>query len=116
MADTVQVVTLIKTELSRRGKGEPNDPVRIVTEYWTMEGEKVTEIDPCPKEPIKQNNRGELYASMTKNFFNEFVQEYLEEHRKTFNEKDLHDLDRGIKEQNGVLSFQKHFNEMYFPG
>ena len=46
--DTVEIVTLIKTTLTRRGKGKDfKDPIRIITEYWTLDGEKVFEIDPC---------------------------------------------------------------------
>jgi hypothetical protein len=46
MSDTVEVVTLIKTTLSRRGKGTPTSPVRVITEYWSLDGEKIVEVDP----------------------------------------------------------------------
>lgn len=45
----VEVVTLIKTSLTRAGKGVESDPVRVVTEYWDLEGNLVFEIDPHVK-------------------------------------------------------------------
>lgn len=41
----VQVLQVIRTEIERRGRGTPDDPVRVVTQLWTMEGELVAEID-----------------------------------------------------------------------
>lgn len=43
---SAQTVSLIRTDLLRRGKGVEDDPVRIVTQYWTWEGELVAEVDP----------------------------------------------------------------------
>lgn len=39
---------MIRTTLLRRGEGRAgdNDPVRRVTQYWTMEGELLFEVDP----------------------------------------------------------------------
>jgi hypothetical protein len=46
--DTVKTKTLIETTLTRAGDGESrNSPIRIITQYWTPEGEKVIERDPC---------------------------------------------------------------------
>ncbi len=46
--DTVKIVTLIETTLTRAGDGESNiSPIRIITQYWTPEGKKVIENDPC---------------------------------------------------------------------
>jgi len=40
-------IELICTTLTRRGSGnDRTSPVRIITEYWTPEGEKVAEVDP----------------------------------------------------------------------
>ncbi len=44
--DTVRVVTLIETTLTRRGKGVEDDPIRIITQWWTPGGELVVERDP----------------------------------------------------------------------
>lgn len=47
MMDEVEVMQVIKTTLTRRGAGVPDDPIRVVTEYWSMKGEKLCEVDPC---------------------------------------------------------------------
>lgn len=44
--DTVKLVHLIETTLTRRGKGVESDPVRVITQYWTVEGKLVAEVDP----------------------------------------------------------------------
>ena len=49
----VKIVKFIKTELLRRGAGKENDPVRIITQYWDMDGNLVFEIDPCIEEKVK---------------------------------------------------------------
>lgn len=51
--DTVEVVQLIKTQLTRRGKGTKESPIRIITEYWTMDGKKEMEVDPFYEEEVK---------------------------------------------------------------
>lgn len=45
--DTVKVMQVIETTIARRGEGIKDSPVRIVTQYWTMEGKMIFEIDPC---------------------------------------------------------------------
>lgn len=45
----VEIITLIKTNLTRKGNGK-DTPIRIITQYWTLEGDLVFEIDPCVKE------------------------------------------------------------------
>lgn len=43
----VRLVLLIETKLERRGSGKSDDdPIRIITQYWTLGGELVVEIDP----------------------------------------------------------------------
>jgi len=43
-----RVLQVIATTLLRRGKGnDEDDPVRIITQYWTPEGELLAEVDPC---------------------------------------------------------------------
>lgn len=47
--ETVRVLQVIETKLLRRGSGRTAaDPIRIVTQYWTMEGELIFELDPVP--------------------------------------------------------------------
>ena len=45
--DTVKVMQVIETTLLRRGVGIQTDPIRIITQYWTMDGQLIVEIDPC---------------------------------------------------------------------
>lgn len=45
--DTVEVIQVIKTTLSRNGKGTETSPVRVVTQYWDMSGKELVSIDPC---------------------------------------------------------------------
>ena len=44
--DSVRVITVIETK-SARGSGSEEQPARIVTEYWSMDGKKLAESDPC---------------------------------------------------------------------
>lgn len=46
--DSVEVISLIKTSLLLRGEGVPGDPIRIITQYWTMDGHLEFEKDPFP--------------------------------------------------------------------
>lgn len=42
----VQKIEVIRTELSRRGSGKDiSDPMRILVQYWTLDGELLAEVD-----------------------------------------------------------------------
>lgn len=41
----VEIIQLIKTTLTRKGTGAEGDPIRIITQYWTMKGEFLFEFD-----------------------------------------------------------------------
>jgi hypothetical protein len=43
--DTARVVQVIETTLRRRGNGK-DDPLRVVTQYWTLDGKLIAERDP----------------------------------------------------------------------
>lgn len=43
--DSAKVIQVIETK-SSRGSGEIDQPVRIVYEYWTLDGMKLAESDP----------------------------------------------------------------------
>jgi hypothetical protein len=45
--DTVKVMQVIETQLVRHGDGTKRSPIRIITQYWDMEGKLIFEIDPC---------------------------------------------------------------------
>ena len=42
--DSVRVILVIETKTAR-GSGTPDDPVRQVTEYWSLDGEKLAKRD-----------------------------------------------------------------------
>lgn len=42
LAKIVQVIQVLET----RGTGDKNDPVRMVTSFWSLKGEKIFEQDP----------------------------------------------------------------------
>ena len=46
MMETVKVMSVIETKLLKRGTGISADPIRIVTQYWDMNGNLIFEIDP----------------------------------------------------------------------
>jgi len=44
--DYAKKIEVIETELLRRGKGVEGDPVRLIKQYWSMEGDLLAEVDP----------------------------------------------------------------------
>lgn len=42
----LQVIQVIETYLERRGNGTPDDPIRIIHQYWGMDGRLLWEVDP----------------------------------------------------------------------
>lgn len=48
--DTVELKVVIITMIRRRGKGVKDDPTRVITEIWDLDGNKITEMDPYQKE------------------------------------------------------------------
>ena len=48
MDSECQVIQVIRTRLLRRGDGKSEaNPVRIITQYWTLDGKLLWEEDPC---------------------------------------------------------------------
>lgn len=45
-----RVIQVIETTLDMRGKGVNGDPVRRVTQYWTLDGKLLAEVDPWTPE------------------------------------------------------------------
>lgn len=42
-----RVIQVIETRLLRRGDGkDARSPIRIVTQYWTLDGKLLAEVDP----------------------------------------------------------------------
>jgi len=46
--DTVICKELIVTTLTRRGKGIEHSTIRVITEIWDKDGNKIAENDPTP--------------------------------------------------------------------
>lgn len=44
--DTAKVIRVIETTMTRRGNGTKESPCRIITQYWTLKGELLAEVDP----------------------------------------------------------------------
>lgn len=69
--DTLKTITLIETSLTRRGEGKaPNSPIRVITQYWTPQGELVFEKDPSAAmlSPEKRSvMRGIIFESLGEN-------------------------------------------------
>jgi len=43
-----RVIQVIETELEKRGTGDDvDDPVRIIKQYWSLDGKLLAEVDPC---------------------------------------------------------------------
>lgn len=42
----VIVMQVIRTTLTRRGTGNPISPIRVITQYWSMQGDLLAEVDP----------------------------------------------------------------------
>jgi hypothetical protein len=50
--DKAELIQVIRTTLLRRGSGKSSDdPIRIVEQYWTLDGLLLVEKDPI-NEPI----------------------------------------------------------------
>lgn len=46
--DTARVIQVVETTILRRGDGQDaRSPVRIITQYWTLDGTLLAEVDPC---------------------------------------------------------------------
>lgn len=47
----VEVIEVVRTRLLRRGEGKAaDDPIRIITQYWSPDGELLAEVDVHQKE------------------------------------------------------------------
>jgi hypothetical protein len=41
-----EVIQVIRTTLLHRGVGTNENPLRVVTQYWSLDGELLWEVDP----------------------------------------------------------------------
>lgn len=45
--DYARVIQVVETTLERRGEGKnAEDPIRVITQYWSLDGELLAEVDP----------------------------------------------------------------------
>ena len=44
--DSAQIIQVIETKTAQGSGTTPDDPVRIVTEYWSFDGHLLAQIDP----------------------------------------------------------------------
>lgn len=45
--DGAKVIQVIVTTLLRRGEGRTaGDPIRVITQYWSMDGQLLAQVDP----------------------------------------------------------------------
>lgn len=44
--DSARVIPVIETKSARGSGNNPEEPVRTVTEYWSLDGKKLAEVDP----------------------------------------------------------------------
>lgn len=47
---TVELIQVIRTRMAIRGQGTSDDPQRVVTQYWTLDGKLLAESDPVQHE------------------------------------------------------------------
>lgn len=52
MTDQARVIQVIETTLTRRGSGLTKDSIlRVVRQYWSLDGKLLAEIDPITEPP-----------------------------------------------------------------
>ena len=45
-----ELIEVIRTQLLRKGRGIEDSPVRIITQFWTKDGDLLAEVDPCTED------------------------------------------------------------------
>lgn len=57
--NSVELIEVIRTILTHRGRGTDDDPHRIIIQYWSKEGELLAEKDHCANhfDIIKERER-----------------------------------------------------------
>lgn len=49
--DTARVIQVIECAIERRGKGVLEDPIRVVVQYFSLDGKLLAEFDPHDRRP-----------------------------------------------------------------
>ena len=47
---TVRVIQVIETTLKKKGSGKTDDPIRLLRQYYTLDGILLAEVDPYEKD------------------------------------------------------------------
>ena len=55
-SDSARVIAVIEVKTARGSGASPDDPVRTITEYWSLFGEKLAESDPIGREGDVQSD------------------------------------------------------------
>lgn len=64
------IIQVIKTDLTKRGEGIEGDPIRIIEQYWTLDGELLFEKDPFEnKDGIKGGEKDGQTNRFVKNCY-----------------------------------------------
>ena len=50
--DTAKLIQVIETTILRRGDGTKENPIRFITQYWSIDGILLAEVDPH-REPTR---------------------------------------------------------------
>lgn len=57
MYKEVEIIQVIKTRLQIRGDGRSeNHPLRIITQFWSMNGDLLAEVDPFQPEQTPEKH------------------------------------------------------------
>jgi hypothetical protein len=46
LMSNAEIISVIRTDLTKCGAGIDSDPIRIVTQYWDLDGKLLWEVDP----------------------------------------------------------------------
>lgn len=57
----------IITTLRHRGRGAEHDPVRVVRQFWSLQGELLGEVDTCPTDHLANIDKILSTAAPTEN-------------------------------------------------
>jgi len=59
-----KVIQVIETDLERRGSGKDETcPIRIIRQYWSLDGELLAEVDPVVQPTAANVNRADIRSS-----------------------------------------------------
>jgi hypothetical protein len=54
-----RVIQVVETDLGRRGSGkDEGDPIRVIRQYWSVDGELLAEVDPRPNSGVLRKMHG----------------------------------------------------------